>query len=86
MHRSAARHRVWDSSTACRWAYLPVPPDLPTKTPYLGHIPLCEIDGRTCLRVEIGKTSIRPEGLDSALTNQPPPAFHETGRVPAISD
>ena len=54
MHRSARRHRVWDSSTACllaRWTLT-----YPLKPSYAGvpgHIPLREIDGWTCITTEI---------------------------------
>ena len=55
MHHNALRRRVWDSSAGCRWANVPVgqgiPHDYPLKTPYAGitsHIPLREIDRRTC--------------------------------------
>ena len=52
MHHNALRRRVWDSSAGCRWANVPrIPHDYPLKTPYAGitsHIPLREIDRRTC--------------------------------------
>ena len=61
----------------------------PLKTPFAGgirlHPFLCEIDGRTRLRAEIGETSIRPEGFHSVLPSQPPFAFHKACCIPAFS-
>ena len=90
MHRSARRHRVWDSSTAChcQWVFSPVGQicrlTYPLKPSYAGepgHIPSREVGGWTCLMIEIG-------GSELALSIQSPTAFYafyETLRVPAFS-
>ena len=93
MHRSARRRRVWDSSTACRWAFSPVGQSCrltyPLKPSYAGdpgHIPVCEVDCWTLRMVEVGKLFICPEGSEFALTGLSSSAFHEFCRVPAFPD
>ena len=90
MHRSTQRHCVWDSSTAYQWVFSPVGQicllTYPLKPSYAGepgHIPLREIDGCTCIMIEIGKSLI-PEGSEFALSIQSPTTFNEMRRVPAL--
>ena len=68
MHRSAQRHCVcvWDSSTVFQWVLSPVgqsaAPPKPSCAREPGHIPLREVDGWTCIMIEIGKSLTRPGG------------------------
>ena len=92
MHPSARGHRVWDSSTACRWAFSPVGQSCrltyPLKPSFAGgpgHIPLCEVDYWTLRLVEVGEFFVSPKGSEFTLTGLSGSAFHEFSRVPAFS-
>ena len=81
MGQGPLRRRVWDSSSACQWAYPPVGqsglPTYPLKPSHAvepGHISL-----RKSLK---SANRFSAQGSEFALLGQPPTAFHEMRRVP----